>query len=1268
MVLLAAALVCDFSPFRFASAPFMSVSPQSSTVICSHRLSFVQQRRWFMEQLQSPSGVSNAAVGVRIYGALDCQQLVAHLNTAVAAQAIFRSRYVLGGDDAPEAQVLAESGFQLREEDFSQQYVQSNADKLLERRLQQEQQVKFDLAQPPLLTGVLLKLAENEHLLVLVAHPIVADPHSLGRFVAAWLKRFVVQIDQGKDAGGVDEARTRDYGHYADWQQQQWRDSAWVTALREVSDTLHGAHRALELPWDHRRATAPARTVYSLALPVSPNVLARLAGTGERHGLRLDAMLCGLYALLLARLSSQTGFCLGMPVNSCPQEWQDVGCGPFENLLPLRAQLAFDETLLQWLLDMQAHLDFMLARRMLPIEKVQEALAAPAAGGQLPWLRVAFACQQQPSSYPVCNSLRFEPICLRSERSLFDLQLTVLTGDKPHFVWQFNRDLLEKGTIEQWHRYLLTLLESASTGMEASAGSVALLDRAQQQQLLKQLSGGDIKIAREQSLYGRIALLARQVPRHTAIIQGERFVRYQSLVQQAEGWAAALRDLGVKRGARVVMPMPRSAEAFVALLAVWRAGGCAVPVPQRYSEEQARTLLLQVQPVVVLFHAGSPVSEHMKCWRGAASGVCEFTSLMGLANDGRLREEPAPAQDGFAVMLTKGSTDPRHVPVFIPITHGALLALFHSLTQRMQLRANAQWLAMAEFYQDISLVEALMPLLSGACLVVAEPNDLETVDQWAVLIQQRSVTCMIAPPERFHELLQHHALPAESYLFSRNHSLKPDWLQEFLHAGATVVNLFGTPESGIINALQIVRDLRGGVMEEGVSLGAPLQNTHLRILDEQMAQVMPGGIGDLLVGGDVVSPGYWQRDELVRERFVQVGGDCYFRTGFRARLASDGQVFLVEATREEIEPPQALPHPSLEQAVLRCWQFMLERDEIDPEQPFAELGGSSLVALRLVAHVNRYFGATLPLAMLLQAATVRAQAWCLQGAGVSVEPLSLQTLHAGSAGSMPWVLLFDEYGSVASWKAQYAQILATKDSHSAAGVHGQHGSVYDQVLMSTPVFALHCNRYEGAKSLAELGGECIAALPEGRFVLAGAGFGGALAAAIAMQIPERISRLELLDAPPKWDEPLAAEAKSEHEEQLALFHRQLWRDGVCGVFAMPVRAWLPAQGLLALGAASGWELSAKSLDVVRVEGGRDSLLSRWFAQMYEESAAAREWTAGENAGQGEVEQGLESANGPELAASRTSLPQDAQGSQTSEKPQTPQTSQIPQIQETGAYA
>lgn len=1141
------------------------------------RMSFVQQRLWFVEQLQSPAGVANPAVAIRIIGAFEPEKLAVHLGQAITRQEIFRTRFVLNASDVPEAQVLPQAPFLLRQEDMSQQRKQ------LDKRLLQEVQARFDLTHPPLLRGLLLRLADTEHVLLLCAHPIVVDAPGLVRFANDWVAAFAHSLD-GTPAEPLTSPAVS-YGDFAAWQQQEWHNGAWSAALHEVCDTLRGVPDVLELPWDHPRPDLQVHGVSAVGLPVPPALISTLTTLCERYSLRLEPALFGLYALLLARVSSQTDLCIGVPVDTRASASVDALPGHFENLLPLRARLAFDKPVAQLLQEMQSHYDFMLARKALPYEKVLEALALPRSVRYSPLLQVAFSTQPLSLHSPVCNSLRFERFPLAPDSSPFDLQLHVALGDKPVFTWQYNNALLERRTVEQWHQYFVTLLNSVAQGFDAPAGRVALLDDARQQALLAQLTGDTAQLAQKQSLYGRIALLSRQVPRHTAIIQGEQFVRYQPLVQQAEMWAASLRSLGVSNGERVVLAMPRSAEAIVALLAVWRAGGCAVPVPHDLSEERARAVLLQCQPAVTLFHAGTPVSEDMQRWRSAAQGVCNFSTLAGLPAVTNLREEALPRMDALAVLFMVSETgdktaDARHAPAFVQVTHGALLNLFQSLALRLQLRASVQWLSMSEFHDDLCLVESLMPLLSGAGLVIANPLDLEDDDAFLALVKQRNITCMAGTSARFRTLLTRHAMPAGMTLLCRNEPLSDDALQAFLDAGVTWVTLTGTAETTGVCALDIVRK-QGDNDAACVNLGKPMLNTRLRIVDEQGMQVLPGGSGDLLVGGGGVSPGYWQRDDLNNERFVQANGERYFRTGFTARLDSIGRVHLLERTQAQATVTVSqLPAAALEQAVLRCWQQMLGRDDIGVEQSFTDLGGTSLAALRLAAHVNRYFGASLPLAVLLQTPTVRAQAWCLQNAGVPLSPLSLQCWQAGEAGLLPWVFLHDEQGSISHWQVHLTAIPA-----------------------SVPVYALQCNRYGEAASLQALAEECLGLLPEGPVLLAGAGFGGALAAAMGLQAPSRVRRVVMIDTPVRWEaRPAPVDAPEnteesvadEHAEQLSHHYQQLWKQPPEGVLEMPVQLLIsketPTDG------HREWALHAAALDVLPMEGDRARLQAQWFAQ------------------------------------------------------------------------
>lgn len=1176
----------------------MSASTVSSSVAAKpQRMTFAQQRLWFVEQLQSPASVPHACVALRMIGALDAERMSQHLAQAVARHEIFLTRFVLDASDTPQAQVMSDMAFNVRREDLSQHRKQ------LDKRLQQEQQAHVDLTHAPLLRALLVRLSDTEHVLMLSAHAIIIDAPSLVRFTNAWLNAWSAALD-GKEVPVVTASAS--YGDYAAWQQQEWHSGVWSEALREVCENLHGVPPMLLLPWDHPRPPMQTHAVQEITLPVPRQLLTQLTTLCERQSIRLDSGLLGLYAVLLARLSAQTDLCIGVPVDTRATPTLESLPGAFENLLPVRVLTGGDQTVQSLLKDVQVRLDFALARKALPYEKVVEALALPRSLDHAPLLQVAFSTQPLMVQPPVCRSLRFERCALPADVSPFDVALHVALGEKPTFTWQFNAALLERRTLEHWHQYFLTLISSALASTDITVRKIALLDEVQQQALLRNLTGDPAQLAHKQSLYGRIQLLARQVPRHTAIIQGEQFVRYQSLVQQVEMWAASLRSLGISAGERVVLVMPSCAEALVALLAVWRAGGCIVPLSPAEGEDRARALLQHCQPTLVLYHAGTPVSENLQIWKNASNGVCEFYALGGLPPVTNLRDDSLPRHDALAALYytqenTQESLSPFHGKKdsydkkagfsAVQITHGALLNFFQSIAMQLQLRANAQWLARTDLQIDLGLFELLMPLLSGAGLVIATDSELQDPALFAALIKTRSITHLLASPDTFRRLLDAHAIVHGFCALNRNGGFTQELTRDLAVAGATVVNLSGMPETSLVFALQDITD----VETTGITVGKPLLNCRLRVVDDQLVQVLPGAVGELLVGGAAISPGYWRRDDLNNERFLQVEGARYFRSGRRARIDSEGRVFMLAPTAVMAEEGSgAQPSAALEQAVLRCWQQLLGRTDIGVEQPLSDVGGNSLVALRLAAHINRYFGASLPLAALLQTPTVRAQAWCLQRAGVPAAPLTLIGLQDGSTGNIPWIFV-----------------------HAEEGVIEEYRDILPQVPDSVPVYALQCNRYSEAPDIQTLADECAAFLPQQTVVLAGIAFGGVLAAAIAQRMSARVQQLVVLDSLPqltvagasageatfgvapetadndKTTDGVTENRGDEHALLLSRHHRQLWQRGWRGVLEMPVQLFTASAGLTPTGCESGWELLAGTLDVIPLEADPQQLLAVW---------------------------------------------------------------------------
>jgi len=376
------------------------------------------------------------------------------------------------------------------------------------------------------------------------------------------------------------------------------------------------------------------------------------------------------------------------------------------------------------------------------------------------------------------------------------------------------------------------------------------------------------------------------------VMFGDERLSYGELDARANRLAHHLRSLGVGPDRLVALCVERSLEMVVGLLAILKAGGAYVPLDPAYPAERLGYVLADSAPCVVLTHAPARAA-----LQAAMAGLDRPPLVLDLIGDAACwTEHPATAPDRADlgphhlayVIYTSGSTGK---PKGVMVEHRSVVNFLGTMAQAPGLGAEDVLLAVTTLAFDIAGLELHLPLSRGARIVLASRDDAADADGLARLLERHAVTVMQATPATWRLLLNNgwrgragltvlcggEALPAE--LASRLAGL-----------GGAVWNLYGPTETTIWSTRARIDGAPGGPT---TSIGRPIANTRIYLLDG-MGQPVPLGVaGEIHIGGVGVARGYLNRPELTAERFIDspfVPGDRLYKTGDLGRYLPDGSI------------------------------------------------------------------------------------------------------------------------------------------------------------------------------------------------------------------------------------------------------------------------------------------------------------------------------------------------------------------------------------------
>ncbi|AGC46270.1 non-ribosomal peptide synthetase [Myxococcus stipitatus DSM 14675] len=834
--------------------------------------SFAQQRLWFLSQLDAGGTSYNAPFAARLKGPLDVSVLKEAFLAVVTRHEVLRTTF--GEEEGrPVQRIHEEAALEWRVEEVGEGDVT--------RRVEEEARRAFDLERGPLLRVRLLKVGTDDHVLVWVVHHIVFDGGAVG------LLEKEVSEEYGAKVKGARRLEVQ-YADYARWQGEWLQGEVLETQLKWWTQALAEAPGVLELPADRAR---PAVQTFRGALkwrPLPEGLEGRLRALSRKEGVTLFMTLLAGFQALLARYSGQRDIVVGSPFGGRGHRHLEGLIGFFANMLALRTRV--DDVSFQELCGrVKAMCLGAFSRQDVPFEQVVEALHLERDSSRSPLFQVAFVLEGAPSAALVLPGVEVADVPLEPGVSKFDVTLFARESARGLVTyWEFNTDLFDEETVSRWAEAYVRVLEAVVARPELRVSELPLVSEPERARLLGAWNDTRAAYPRDASIHELFEAQAVLTPDAIAVeFEGARLT-FAELNRRANQLAHHLRRQGVEPGSRVGLFTRRSLEMVVATLGILKAGGAYVPLDPSYPVERLsfmcedaglKVLLVQSSLRSVLPPFGVDVVELEPSGR-ACSGESEESPAVGV-----------PALALAYVMYTSGSTGR---PKGVCIPHRGVVRLVKG-SRFVALGPGEVFLQLAPISFDAATLELWGPLLNGGKLVVSS-EQAPTVEELEAALVKHGITTLWLTAALFEQVMstRPEALAAVRQVLTGGDVVSPAAVRARLERGGKVVNGYGPTENTTFTTTQVLEEL-GQVDAPSLSIGRPIANTQVYVLDASLACVPVGVWGELYTGGDGLAWGYQRGPELTAERFVPhpfsaEPGARLYRTGDRVRYRGDGSL------------------------------------------------------------------------------------------------------------------------------------------------------------------------------------------------------------------------------------------------------------------------------------------------------------------------------------------------------------------------------------------
>jgi len=863
-------------------------------------LSFAQQRLWFLDEVGQLGPAYNISGALRMTGRFDEVAFRESVVAVVSRHEVLRTTVrVENGVANVEADIQPESVLTVKDLTHLPKADRESAGQAF---LEESAMGPFDLAVGPLTRILLIKLANEEHLLGIAMHHIVSDGWSV-----AILTRELTDAYQALRDGKPAFAKPLliQYADYAAWQREHYQGDRLKRAQDHWREALSGAPHVLTIPGDRVR---PAEMSYRGALVtrrIPAELVASLRRLGHAENATLYSVCLAAYGILLSRWTGALDVIVGSPVANRDGSDQQKLIGLFVNTLVLRCDLTGAQDCRTVVRRVAQFVTSALDQQGLPFEMVLEALNVVREPARTPLVQVSFALHNQPAGDLTLPGLTLAPIHFESNTAKLDLYLSLdEVEDGLQATMEYATDLFDEPQVSAMLEQYTRILEGIVRSPEMAPHDLDLLSDRDRAELVAASKGPIQEIEYGICAHALFQKVAEQYPSSLALIRAElpgatdvwefdSHITYAELNRIANRLARHLREVGVSRESVVGLRLKGRLENVIGMLAILKAGGTYLPLSTSDPDARVAEMIRDADARVVIVGPGSRIEFE------SVTFVPLTQELLVGYEDSNLATISSPQNLAY-VLYTSGSTGK---PKGACISHHNLSSYIQAITPP---EGSHRFLQNAAVTFDISAFEIWCALLKGAALVCG-PQTILSPQELGRLINEHELDVVVLTPVMFDQMVDNapESLRRLRWLQTGGDVASvPHMRKAVPYVDGIILNIYGPTECTVYTitheVLSVPEDL------PSVPIGITSPNTAAYILDDRMRLLPDGIVGDLYIAADGVGRGYLGRPGLTARQFVPdpysgMPGDRMYLTGDRVRRRADGTIEFIGRVDRQIK-------------------------------------------------------------------------------------------------------------------------------------------------------------------------------------------------------------------------------------------------------------------------------------------------------------------------------------------------------------------------------
>lgn len=738
----------------------------------------------------------------------------------------------------------------------------------------------FDLANGPLFRVCLFKLNDEKSFLTFVAHHMVVDGWSLDLLISELEQVYNNLIQQRK----LDMPDAYSIAKYNSAIVSKRLEQIYINAEKYWVNQYKDSIPILDLPLYKKRPVFRTYRANRCEHQLSQQTIDVMNQALIECNTTFFAFAYSVYALLLHKLSKQDDIAIGVPYAGQIATGNKHLFGHCVNMLPIRLSVDKKATVELFMQQVQKQLFTAQDNGLLTFSDLIGKVNIPRDTSRIPIISTTFNIDEgnrQPDFIDLDVAYEYHP----RQYETFELATTIIrNADVSKVQCQYNVDLFTNEQVRNWLEIYEHLIQVACKGLTQELGQLNALPDADLA-LFDKWNNTKFNYDGSKCIGDFVSETAKKFPNKTAVKFENISYTYNELNENSNAIAHALIEYGVKPNEFVGLYAERSAETLIVLLGILKSGAGYLPLDPEYPAERISFILDDAKANILI--SQKKLNDNIAGFDGNI--LYQDDLFADLANYNKERPRTNLNSENLAYTIyTSGSTGK---PKGVQVTHKNVVNFLLSMLERPGLQHDDKILAVTTVSFDIHVLEMFLPLFCGATVEVAS-RDL-SIDGQALIdrIEQSKITVMQATPSTWRMMLMAGWSKGRKIkALIGGEALPKDILPELIDNTTELWNMYGPTETTVWSTCKLIQD-----PNETITVGKPIANTQIYILNENLMHVPIGTAGELYIGGDGVTDGYLYRPELNKERFIPdlFSGKAdvkVYRTGDEVRFRPDGEI------------------------------------------------------------------------------------------------------------------------------------------------------------------------------------------------------------------------------------------------------------------------------------------------------------------------------------------------------------------------------------------